>query len=994
MKRLLLILFAIFILVSPVQGEFFKDIILTSPTGIWTDSRAYTTLNAAVTAIGALEQDLYIAKEETVTTLVIPANIRLHFVKGGSIANSNTLTINTKNIHADHQIFTGAGAVNFAAGSEVQSIWFVDFETAITQTSNDTVTLTINKADTLLNSAAVGNNVLLKWNTSNLITISAGQTLSNIGNISAPDLRLFVVSGSIAFKNPSPLSAIYASWFGDSAATLDIADNAAAAVGKELRITYAYTIDDNVTLTAPKISINPNIPFAIATTKTLTINGTLDAGLYQIFSCTGTGKVVFGAGAVKEVYPEWWGAVGDGSTDDYTPCQAALTAAENHTCTFTEKKTFATSETLGVPSNCVVKIINHATVKLVRDDKLGRPVFRNADAALPSAWVDGEPTTGFPANENISFVGDDTGTIDGDGLNFYKNQWSDATTFVNDQSGPLGTSDPFYNATAITMVGVKGLTVNGINFYNPAEWCLRFRCCTDISFTGNQVDTGYGSAMTGTGSAANGSNQDGVHFESCNRATITGNRITSLDDRLAISAYWTEGSKDITATGNVLIQNVTLESEAGDGLPLQSASILVGMLGTFSAGNTGVVKNVNVTGNVGRGGNAFRCYTETPVGDGATYGVEGCSISNNSFFDLTESTDFSGSFTRAMVIGTQDCFFNSNKFNNMKRGGYFISDVDGVKISNNTFKGIQVLSDAEYWGSPFYVDAFYGTVKDLTIDGCIAYDSIHGFIYADCVDDNTSSNITISNNKILNFNSGSIDTGTDQYSRAGIFLQNMANAEIRNNFVSGNALGIRTINVLDLAVSHNTVKNCLLGTNGDVHGIQVQNDAPGTSRLRLTNNYITGCGGRGIQANNWSLVELLDNQVILNNQQGTGQSEFLVHMSDNLGAINGSGLAQGNHIIGDGTKSSIGLQVLSGNNNTITGRLKFGRNEFDGLAETSDYSRESGYAGQVEVWLDTVPPIAGNWIQGDRAWLKAAVSGGSPGSIYTATGWKALAALP
>ena len=32
----------------------------------------------------------------------------------------------------------------------------------------------------------------------------------------------------------------------------------------------------------------------IATGKTLTINGPLDAGRYQIFSCTGTGKVVFG----------------------------------------------------------------------------------------------------------------------------------------------------------------------------------------------------------------------------------------------------------------------------------------------------------------------------------------------------------------------------------------------------------------------------------------------------------------------------------------------------------------------------------------------------------------------------------------------------------------------------------------------------------------------------------------------------------------------------
>ncbi|MDP2046771.1 MAG: hypothetical protein Q8L00_11235, partial [Deltaproteobacteria bacterium] len=63
--------------------------------------------------------------------------------------------------------------------------------------------------------------------------------------------------------------------------------------------------------------------FTVATGKTLTINGPLDAGLYQIFSCTGTGKVVMKAEAVK--VPEWWGATGDGATDDTAALQAWAT---------------------------------------------------------------------------------------------------------------------------------------------------------------------------------------------------------------------------------------------------------------------------------------------------------------------------------------------------------------------------------------------------------------------------------------------------------------------------------------------------------------------------------------------------------------------------------------------------------------------------------------------------------------------------------------------
>lgn len=51
-----------------------------------------------------------------------------------------------------------------------------------------------------------------------------------------------------------------------------------------------------------------------ASTYILTIKGPFEAGLYQVFSGFSAGDVTFGSGSVKEVYPEWWGAVSNNSS--------------------------------------------------------------------------------------------------------------------------------------------------------------------------------------------------------------------------------------------------------------------------------------------------------------------------------------------------------------------------------------------------------------------------------------------------------------------------------------------------------------------------------------------------------------------------------------------------------------------------------------------------------------------------------------------------------
>jgi Right handed beta helix region len=71
--------------------------------------------------------------------------------------------------------------------------------------------------------------------------------------------------------------------------------------------------------------------FKLASGQTLTINGTVEAGYYQLFS--GSGTVTFGS-KVTTVYPEWWGAVYGDSNDNSVAVQAAMNSLPSGTVQF------------------------------------------------------------------------------------------------------------------------------------------------------------------------------------------------------------------------------------------------------------------------------------------------------------------------------------------------------------------------------------------------------------------------------------------------------------------------------------------------------------------------------------------------------------------------------------------------------------------------------------------------------------------------------------
>ena len=292
LKALLLSIILLLAFSTGVKAEFFSDIIVTSANGIWTDSRAYSTLNAAITAVGANQRTIKIVNPQIVTNLTVPANITLEFERDGAIANSGQLTINTLNIIADnHQIFTGTGDVDFAQGAVVKSSWFPSIDTALSLTNDDTVTMFITKQETLHTNQSVGNGVVLKWNSQLMLGAAVGITMSNIGQVEAGLYQIFSGAGNFRFRDGTTLDL---SWFAHlrSAISHISTNNISLIISKSSIVDYSDSIPSNINIIVKKggaLSITGGVTLTIASTKQI------DIGPYSFDPFTGAGSVVIGS---------------------------------------------------------------------------------------------------------------------------------------------------------------------------------------------------------------------------------------------------------------------------------------------------------------------------------------------------------------------------------------------------------------------------------------------------------------------------------------------------------------------------------------------------------------------------------------------------------------------------------------------------------------------------------------------------------------------------
>ena len=93
--------------------------------------------------------------------------------------------------------------------------------------------------------------------------------------------------------------------------------------------TTSYTVSTSVIIPANvRLEFDPGAALVKGTgSPTVTINGPMEAERRQIFSGWSTGNIVFAAGVINEVYPEWWATnTTPGTTDMQSAIQCAIDA--------------------------------------------------------------------------------------------------------------------------------------------------------------------------------------------------------------------------------------------------------------------------------------------------------------------------------------------------------------------------------------------------------------------------------------------------------------------------------------------------------------------------------------------------------------------------------------------------------------------------------------------------------------------------------------------
>lgn len=388
--------------------------------------------------------------------------------------------------------------------------------------------------------------------------------------------------------------------------------------------------------------------------KTVSINGPIEAGLYQIFAGSGT---VVGKLKVDEVYPQWWGAKGDGAHDDSAAINAAITCSQtagayNGSIVLFPPGHYVISETIVVPHGTESKRVTlsgyNATLRAATS---GMDVIQVASQGSPSSFMNIGETRIFGFRIECSGIANRAIVIGRNGSTYpygvdgvFKSLIRDVdirdflTVGIEIADSRLWSIDDCTIST--TIPGANCVYLNSTNDINMADhWFSKTQMSVTGGNTANVCVKMRVSAITGS------SGLGGIHFTDC---VFYGQAINCQ----ATSAN--SGFRDIFFTScavDGLNTNPGFYGFYFKSVPVGSGA--VHMINTWVNAQSIGVYMENVDGSQVSGGKISSCsYHAIQINSTAQCSVEGIKIYDVNFLDNGGGViNLSGAGNRNKVIG-------------------------------------------------------------------------------------------------------------------------------------------------------------------------------------------------------------------------------------------------------------------------------------------------------------------------------------------------------
>jgi len=409
-----------------------------------------------------------------------------------------------------------------------------------------------------------------------------------------------------------------------------------------------------------------------------------------------------------------YGALGDGTTDDQTACQAALTAAA------------ASGGVVYFPRGTYRVIgLTYGSNVTVAGDGPQSVISLKAGMTTPGSWVLLAPTTTGITDATIRDL-----TLD-QRYDLYPNNTTAPCLSVNATTRVTVSGVTFYRSQTMAVwcdstaaAPTTGMVIDNCRIRSPFGGGFSFfGALTDFRISNNVIDGCYDDAIAlqeGLGASAGQINQRGV---------VVGNTVTRSESRNPISstphAILTFGSKDVAITGNTVYKTVASGIYVSNATTVRSENITVSGntvrdAGITAATTTGIpghgidVRNsdaVTVTGNtvIGSRQSGIACTTAkrvTVVGNicqsNANNGVRledtvDSSVTGNTIMDNGSGGGETWGVTMistSAAVAVFDCVIVGNRIGDSRTGAartqthaiYIGLNSDRIMFANNNYR--------------------------------------------------------------------------------------------------------------------------------------------------------------------------------------------------------------------------------------------------------------------------------------------------------------------